>query len=119
MRLTNTKYTNIESSSALSEYLEEKISPLEKYLENFGTPHDLRVELEKTTRHHQSGPLFRAEANINIPGHFFRVEQTAEDIYSAIDMLKNDLERQLSDYSDKLRTKKCEGGREAKDMLHS
>ncbi|MBU4422000.1 ribosome-associated translation inhibitor RaiA [Candidatus Parcubacteria bacterium] len=118
MKLESIKYTGIESSPALNEYVEEKIATLSKYVENFGTPRDIRVELEKTTHHHQTGPFFRAEANINIPGHFFRAEQTADDIYDAIDMLKNDLERQLSDYSDKLRTKKRDGGQEMKNMLN-
>ncbi|MBU1180059.1 ribosome-associated translation inhibitor RaiA [Patescibacteria group bacterium] len=119
MKLASIKYTNIEADPALNGYLEEKIAALNKYVENFGTPRDIRVELEKTTRHHQTGPFFRAEANISIPGHMFRAEQTADDIYDAIDMLKNDLERQLSDYSDKLRAKKREGGRKAKKMLES
>tara|TARA_Y100000310_G_C20375420_1_gene665506 strand:- start:82 stop:453 length:372 start_codon:yes stop_codon:yes gene_type:complete len=119
MKLASIKYTKIDSSESLNGYLEEKLGPLEKYVENFGTPHDLRVELEKTTRHHRTGPFFRAEANINIPGKMFRIEQTAEDLYAAIDMLKNEAERQLSDYSDKLRTKNRKGGRKAKDMLQS
>ena len=117
MKLASIKYTRLEPSPALNGYLEEKLGPLEKYVENFGTPHDLRVELEKTTRHHQNGPFFRAEANINIPGQMFRVEQTAEDLYAAIDMMKNEIERQLMEYSDKLRTKRRKGGRKAKDML--
>ena len=119
MKLASIKYTNIESSPALNRYLEEKLGPLEKYVENFGTPHDLRVELEKTTRRHKTGPFFRAEANINIPGQMFRAEQTANDLYGAIDLLKDDVERQLMQYSDKLRTKQRRGGRKAKDMLRS
>lgn len=118
MRLASIKYTGLESSPALNGYLEEKLGPLEKYLKNFGTPHDLRVELEKTTEHHKTGPFFRAEANVSIPGAMFRAEQTAEDLYNAIDMLKDDVERQLSDYSDKIRSKARRAGREAKNMLN-
>lgn len=112
MKFLTTKYTNIESSEALKNYVFEKIAPLEKYLKRAGTPHDVRIELAKTTRHHKGGPYFRAESNINIPHKMFRAEATAKDIYAAIDGLKEEIERQLVEHFDRLEILSRQGGQE-------
>jgi len=110
MKLITIKFTNLESSESINRYLEEKFGPLEKFLGEFGTPHNLYVELAKTTKHHKTGPYFYAEADIVVPKGHLRAEATAEDIYSAIDILKNEIKRQLVGLKEKrvARAKKLE-----------
>ena len=48
------KATNIKLTSALRQYIEEKINSLEKFLEIV----KVWVEVGKETRHHRKGPFF-------------------------------------------------------------
>ncbi len=93
------KATNLELTEALRAYAEEKISSLEKY---YPEVMRARVELERTTRHHhKGGDLWRAEANVQAPKHLFRAEAEAQDIYAAIDALKDELKDELHRWKEK------------------
>src|SRR3989338_2803225 len=101
MKLITIKFTNLESTDAIDRYLEEKFGPLEKFLGEFGAPHNLYVELAKTTKHHQTGPYFYAEADIVVPKAHLRASATAEDLYSAIDILHGEIKRQILELKEK------------------
>lgn len=105
MKITTLKFTNLESSAEIENYLEKKLSGLEKYLAHVDTPHKLFVELAKTTEHHKSGKIFYAEADIVIPGGHLRATAESYDITNAIDILKEELDRQLNEYTEKKRAK--------------
>lgn len=110
MKLITIKFTNLESSEAIDRYLEEKMGPLEKFLKEFGAPHNLYVELARTTKHHQTGPIFYAEADIVVPKAHLRASSTADDLYSAIDILQGEIKRQILGLKEKrvARAKKLE-----------
>lgn len=87
------KATNLELTEALKNYATEKIVSLEKYYAGIVRA---RVDLERTTKHHhKGGALWCAVANVQAPGHLFRAEAEAEDIYAAIDRLKDELKNEL------------------------
>ncbi len=93
------KGTNLELTDALKTYAQEKISGLEKYYPDVLRA---RVELERTTRHHhKGGDLWRAEANLQAPKHLFRAEAEAQDIYAAVDALKDELKHELRRWKEK------------------
>ena len=65
------------------------------------------VEVERTSRHHQSGDVFRAEAQVKLPGTSgIRAEARESDLHLAIDKVKDDLQRQLKRYKTKKITKR-------------
>jgi ribosomal subunit interface protein len=101
MKITTLKFTNLESSVEIENYLEKKMSQLDKYLAHVDTPHKLFVELAKTTEHHKTGKIFYAEADIVIPGGHLRATAESYDITNAIDILKDELDRQLKSLKDK------------------
>lgn len=68
---------------------------------NLVKPASLDIEIEKETKHHQKGMIWRAEANLSIPKAFLRAEAEAEDIRSAIDMVQAELSAELRKYKEK------------------
>lgn len=86
----NTKATNLELTAALKNYVDQKISSLEKYLKRDNEHTLVEVELVKNTNHHNKGDIFRAELNINLgKGRLVREEATDSDLYAAIDEVKD------------------------------
>lgn len=103
------KGTNIELSDSIYAYVNEKIGGLEKFVKNFADggeggkpPTECWVEVEKTTRHHQSGDIFRAEAQMKLPGIHLRAESRQADLHQAIDAVKDELRRQIKSFKDKM-----------------
>ncbi len=86
----NLKSTNLELTPAINSYIEEKIDSIEKYLGSLQII-NFDFEVELTTNHHNKGDIFRAEANLEVAGELLRVEKTEEDLYKAIDKVKDHL----------------------------
>lgn len=112
------KATNIELTSAISAYVEEKINGVEK----FTVPHEqeevlTEVEIGKTTRHHNAGDFFRAEVNMHVRGKNFRAVSEQEDLYAAIDDVRNELVRELNSDKGKERTLVRRGANIIKNLL--
>lgn len=105
MKITTLKFTNLASSAGIENYLEKKMAQLEKYLAHVDTPHKFFVELAKTTEHHKNGKVFYAEADIVIPSGHLRATAESYDITDAIDILKEELQRQLLDLKEKRKAK--------------
>ncbi len=88
------KTTNIELTSALREYTEKKLQAVEKFA---GATAQAAVELEKTTNHHKQGDIFRAEVNmVTTTGAQYRAVSEKEDLYKAIDDMKDEITRELT-----------------------
>ncbi|HAT68541.1 MAG: ribosomal subunit interface protein [Candidatus Yonathbacteria bacterium RIFOXYC2_FULL_47_9] len=112
------KTINIEMTDAISSYVEEKLQSLEK----FAIPHDeenplLYVEIGKTTNHHQSGDIFRAEVSMTVRGKQFRAVSKKDDLYAAIDDMRAELMRELTSYKTKERSLARRGAGMIKNLL--
>ncbi len=59
------------------------------------------VEIGRTTRHHQKGDIFRAEAQMRFPGKSIRAESERDDLKLAITEVKDELQRELKKYKGK------------------
>jgi putative sigma-54 modulation protein len=95
------KGTNMELTEALKDYINEKVGSLEKF---FDQALIARVDVGKTTNHHQKGDIFRAEINLDVPKlHVLRAETVRDDLYIAINEAREDLERQIKKYKEKMR----------------
>ncbi|HDQ22776.1 MAG TPA: ribosome-associated translation inhibitor RaiA [Candidatus Uhrbacteria bacterium] len=95
------KGTNLELTDAIKNYAHEKISSLEKFYDGVLIA---RVEVGVTTKHHQKGNIFRAEANLEVPQKYnLRAEAEKEDLYMAINEVKDDLQRQIKKFKEKKR----------------
>jgi len=106
------KATNIELSPSIKEYVNEKIGGLDKFLKKFNPElTEARVEVGKITQGQRQGDIFRAEVNLNINGRLIRVEETEESLHTAIDLVKDELQRKIRRHKDKQETKFIRGAR--------
>ena len=108
------KTTNLKLNRELSQYVEEKINSLEKfvkvlynekYYDHFfskGKPRvEAWVEIGKTTLHHKKGPFFWAECQMRFPKRSLRATSQRKDLKLAIVEIKDELQRQLKQYKEK------------------
>ncbi|MFH1253738.1 MAG: ribosome-associated translation inhibitor RaiA [Candidatus Uhrbacteria bacterium] len=103
MIITAIKATNMEMTEAIENYVREKLESLDKLMVDFQPEPEAGVEVGKTSDHHAKGPFFFAEANLSVPGNnLLRARVEVEDLYEAIDLMKDDLRRQVVDFKDKL-----------------
>lgn len=95
------KGTNIELSDSVYQYINDKIGGLDRFVKNI-SPVECWVEVERTTKHHRSGDIFRAEIQIKLPGsQGVRVESTQWDLHQAIDEAKDKMQQRLKKYKGK------------------
>ncbi|MFZ2310272.1 MAG: ribosome-associated translation inhibitor RaiA [Patescibacteria group bacterium] len=100
----NLKATKLEMTEAIATYAQEKIDMLDKFLGDIQVL-NLDLELEKSIGSQNKGEIFRAEINLEIPGELLRVEKTEDDLYKAIDKVKDHMEEVIISYKEKLRDK--------------
>lgn len=108
---------NFEVTPAIDDYINRKISTLEKF---FGDGNNLlcEVEIGKTTEHHKSGDIFRAEINIVKPGNkqVFAVAEES-DLYAAIDIVRDEAEREIVSQKNKKDTLLRRGASKFKNLF--
>lgn len=90
----------LELNAPLRAFIEEKMGDVEHLLGDSG-PVLVRVEVGIPSKHHQSGPIFYAEANVDLLGHLLRAESTNYDLHSAIVDVKDELKVQIKKFKDK------------------
>lgn len=113
------KATNIELTDAIRQYTESKVSSLSGKIKGGDSSAEARVEVGKTTNHHQKGDIFRAEIDILISGGARRLRAVAErdDLYVAIDEAREEMERELVQFKDKRQAIFKRGARTLKNLL--
>ena len=100
----NVRGENIEVTSALREYVEKKLSKLNKFFEDttVATAHvNMKVYSDKTAK---------VEVTIPLPYLVLRAEETSPDMYASIDLVTDKLERQIRKYKTKVNRKAREKG---------
>ncbi|MFS0821639.1 ribosome hibernation-promoting factor, HPF/YfiA family [Bacillus sp. 1P02SD] len=100
----NVRGENIEVTPALREYVEKKLGKLERYFEN--TP-DANVHVNLKVNNAKD---HRIEVTVPMPQLVLRGEESHEDMYAAIDLVTDKLERQIRKYKTKVNRKLREKG---------
>ena len=95
MTINRIKATGIELTDAIKNAVEKELAALDERIARWGDAVSADVEVGKTTNHHHKGEIFRAEANLHIPGKTLRAEETAEDLYAAIKEMARTLGREV------------------------
>lgn len=86
---------NIEVTQALREYVEKKVGRIDRYFD----PEDLS-DVHVTMRYVRGEGTI--EVTIPTPGLLLRAEETHEDMYAAIDLVVEKLERQIRKHKTKI-----------------
>ena len=95
----NIRGNKIDVTKAINDYIEEKVSKLEKYLDD-------NDEVEAKAVISAKGKNQKVEVTIWSGKYNIRAEETNPDLYSAIDLVVDKLERQFKKYRGKLNSKK-------------
>lgn len=110
------KSTNLDLTPSLNQYIEDKIGGLDKFLT--GSPSaEAYMEIARTTMHHKSGKVFRAEVNLKLNGVNFRAEFEDDDMRTAIDKVRDELQQEIKKFKGKKTTLYKKGARLAKEKL--
>ena len=75
------------------------------------------VELAKITNHHKSGEIYKAEANITFTGEQFYVDVEKDDLYFAIDGMRDEAERIIISRRKKSKNAFRRGAKKIKDLI--
>ncbi len=92
--------TGMELTPAIREYAEEKILSLEKFFDNITKA---EIDIGMNSHHHNKGKIFYAEVTLDIPGKTLRVVKEEEDLYKAIDKVKDHFKVELDGAKEKMR----------------
>lgn len=87
------KYNDLPEAKALTDIVEAKLSSLNKFIQEKSSA-TCEVEFTKTAAH-QSGTIFRVEANLSIDGAFSRAEATEDSFEKAVDEVRSELDKEL------------------------
>jgi len=122
------KTKNLRLTKTLKSFVEEKVNSLEKFLKIFqpaerfnhflGSPAQILknktwvgkgkprieawVEIGKISLRHKKGPYFWAECQMRLPGKSLRSTARSKDLKLAITKVKDELQRELKEYKEKL-----------------
>lgn len=100
----NVRGENIEVTDALREYVEKRLSKLEKY---FGVDSDVIAHINLKVYKDESA---KVEVTIILPYLVLRAEDTTDDMYKSIDFVSEKLERQIRKYKTKINRRNREKG---------
>lgn len=107
----NVRGKNIEVTPALKDYVEKRLSKLEKYLDGI---RDVQVTLTVEREDH------KVEVTMPLNGMILRGEEVTGDMYASIDLVVEKLEKQIEKYKAKFNRKNRHAdikGKESKEII--
>lgn len=116
----NLQGKNFELTDTVRDYVLKKVTNLEKLLssiEEGGGEVKVSFEVGRSTKHHKAGDVFHADCLINIKGKEFYSSADREDIYQAIDEIKENLFNDIQKNKDRKQTLFKRGASSIKKML--
>jgi putative sigma-54 modulation protein len=94
---------NFKLDEAISDFIDDKVGDLERALGSANSESvEARVELGKPSGHHKKGDVFYAEVNLKMPGKLLRATSENWDLRLAITEVKDELQRQIRKYKQKM-----------------
>jgi len=116
----NFQAKNIEITEALHDYVVKKVTNLGKLLQEIEERDgevSVLFSLSKTTHHHKGGEVFHADCSINLKGKKFYSSVNKQDLYEAIDQVKDNLYTEINKNKDKKQTMFKRGAVSVKKMM--
>jgi len=116
----NLQGKNVELTQAIKDHVYKKVTNLEKILakmEEKGGEIQVNFEVSKTTNHHKAGEIFHADCSISMKGGNFYASAEREDLYTAIDDVKETLFNEIGKKKDRDQTLYKRGAASVKKMM--
>ncbi len=109
---------NLKLEPVIYDYIHDKIGNLDKFIANVDSSAvKAWVEVDLTTKHHQSGNIYRTKAQIRLPAGTAVAEAIDKDIFLTIDAVKEKLQEELEKYKQKKEALHKRGARALKKLL--
>lgn len=96
----NITHRGLELTPAITEHIHEKMTSLAKYEDHLD---HLDIEVGMTSHHHQKGDIFFCKVGASVHGDVIRLEKEEQDLYKAIDKVKDHLRVELADRKERIR----------------
>ena len=109
---------DFEVTAAIKAYVTEKIESLGKYINTLDEVTS-NVRLGKISNSHQHGKIYYAEASIHTADKNYGLRVESDDIYAAVDLLKDGLANNITTYKDKQRTLHKKDAEKFKQEIHA
>ena len=107
----NIQAKGVDMTDAIKQYVEEKAGDLERYFDNI---QGVDVIVGMDSSHNNKGKIYFAEFNVQVPGKNMNMKKEAEDLYKAIDKVKDHLKVEFEKMKGKMRAKDKEELRDVK-----
>jgi ribosomal subunit interface protein len=110
---------NMDLTPAIKDYVLKRVTNLGKLitkLESKGAEAVANFEVSKATKH-KAGAVFHSDCTIVVDGKKFYASADKEDMYEAVDAVKELLFREISQNKDKKKTLQTRGARSVKKMM--
>ncbi len=88
----------MELTPAIRAYAEEKMLTLQKYVNAI---RHMDIEVGKASGHHHKGDIFLCKVDVQLGGDVIQMEREAEDLYKAIDKVRDHLRAELAEWKQK------------------
>lgn len=112
----NIKTTNFALTEAISDYTSKRFETIKQLLQDDSTVR-CDIELARTTNHHKNGDVYRAEIHVVGKGKDLYAACEEEDLYKAIDMVRDEMLREVKTSQEKKRSLFRRGGAKIKNLL--
>mgnify|MGYP001614127103 CR=1 FL=1 len=116
----NLQGKNIELTGAIKDYVLKRVTNLGKLLFRIEAGQGkvmVNFEVGKSTNHHKLGEVFHADCLIKIDGREFYGSADKEDLYEAIDAVKDSLYNEINKNKDRSQALFNRGARSVKKMM--
>jgi len=117
MKNLKIKGINIEMTEAIEDYFRNRINSLDKYIDQDDESVECNARVSKTTGHRQSGEFFKAEVSIHTAGKIFGAVSEKDNLYAAIDDVRESVARKIISYKNKKRGFFRKGAYKIKNLL--
>lgn len=111
------KGTNLELTPAIDAAASKIVEALDKYVDPSDTGAIAEIEVSRTTNHHRSGEIFRAEINFHSRIGSIRAESEKVDLYAALTEVKDEVVEALRSKKSKKIDFVRKSGLKLKNML--
>lgn len=113
----NLQTKNIDLTDAIHDYVVKRVTNLEKLLNGMEGEVKVNFEVGKSSNHHKSGEVFYADCSVKINGKDFHASVETDNLYGAIDAIKDKLFHEINKDKDRAQTLFYRGARSIKKMM--
>ncbi len=96
------KTKNLEIDHSLDNLIKKRMTAVSKMINAFQESAELFVEVERATKHHKKGDIFRAEAIVSLPGRKLVARAHGGNLGKIIGSVRDEMRRELRKYKTKI-----------------